>query len=381
MGKYTLKCKMCGKHFEHYNETALFCSRDCYREYIQQTKKCKDIVCCICQTRFRQKRPEQVFCSVECRAKSTENKRECQCEYCGELFLRKESEVLKNNRHYCSDDCRMKAISWKQEDVNLLIKNFNTMSYKEMTDIFSFPKTIDEIKRKAIYIGLTSSRHWTGEEIEILVKNYSIKPMREIMKLLPNRTRTAILGQARTQNLKSFFYLNHLYSQEEDGYLKQHYLEETNQELGKKLNRSPHSIGQRLRVLGLHRPLEICNYQNLYDYTRQRLVPWRNGVREKNDYTCEITGVRSNIVVHHIRGFNLLFDEAIEMLEFPLYENMSMYNQIQLDEFLDTFLNLQEYYKQYICINEEIHKKFHSIYGYGNNTQEQWDEFINKYYK
>ena len=94
-----------------------------------------------------------------------------------------------------------------------------------------------------------------------------------------------------------------------------------------------------------------------------------------------IYGVRSNIIVHHIRGFNLLFDEVIEMLEFPLYEDMSMYNQTQLDDFLDTFLNLQEYYHQYVCINEEIHKEFHKIYGYGNNTQEQWNEFINKYYK
>lgn len=381
MGKYTLECKMCGKHFENYNETTLFCSRDCYREYVRINGKCKDIICPICKTKFKQKRPEQVFCSVECRVKSTENKKECECEYCGELFYRKESEVLKNKHHYCSDDCRIKATSWNQEDVKLLIKNFNIMSYKEMTNIFSSPKTIDEIKRKAVYIGLTSSRCWTSDEVEILIKNYSIKPMHEIMKLLPNRTRCAILGQARTQNLKSFFYLNHLYSQEEDEYLKQHYLEETNQELGDKLNRSPYGIEQRLRVLDLHRPLEICNYQNLYYYIRQRLVPWRNSVREKNNYTCEITGVRSNIIVHHIRGFNLLFDEVIEMLEFPLYENMSMYNQVQLDEFLDTFLSLQEHYQQYICINEEIHKEFHKIYGYGSNTQEQWDEFINKYYK
>ena len=97
MGKYTLECKMCGKHFENYNEKTLFCSRDCYREYVRITGKCKDIICPICKTKFKQKRPEQVFCSVECRAKSTENKKECKCEYCGELFYRlikKESVVV-----------------------------------------------------------------------------------------------------------------------------------------------------------------------------------------------------------------------------------------------------------------------------------------------
>ena len=333
MGKYTLECKMCGKHFENYNKTTSFCSRDCYKKYIEQNGKCKDVICPICKTKFKQKRPEQVFCGVECRAKSTENKKECKCEYCGKLFYRKESEVLKNKHHYCSDDCRIKATSWSQEDINLLIKNFNIMPYKEMTNIFSSPKTVDEIKRKAVYIGLTSSRCWTNDEIEILIKNYPIKPMGEMVKLLPNRTRIAILRQAQIQGLKSFFYLNHLYSQDEDNYLKQHYLEFTNEELGNKLHRSSKGVAQRLRILNLHRPLEICNYQNLQSYIRQRLVTWKNKVRESNGYVCEVTGVKSNIIVHHIRGFNLLFDEVIETLDFPSYEDMSMYSQTQLYEF------------------------------------------------
>lgn len=104
-------------------------------------------------------------------------------------------------------------------------------------------------------------------------------------------------------------------------------------------------------------------------------------MEKKNNYTCEITGERSNIVVHHIRGFNLLFDEVVEILDFPIYDNISLYTQNQLDEFLETFLELQDYYHQYICISERVHKEFHKIYGYGNNTQEQWDKFINKYYK
>ena len=161
--------------------------------------------------------------------------------------------------------------------------------------------------------------------------------MSEIMELLPNRTRASILGQARVRKLKSFFYLNHLYSQDEDEYLKEHYLEENNQELGNKLNRSPKGVEQRLRILNLHRPLEICNYQNLQCYIRQRLVTWRDSIRQKNNYTCEITGERSNIVIHHIRGFNLLFDEVVEILDFPIYDNIFLYTQNQLDEFLETF--------------------------------------------
>lgn len=39
----------------------------------------------------------------------------------------------------------------------------------------------------------------------------------------------------------------------------------------------------------------------------------------------------------------------------------------------------QEYYGAYVCINEEVHKSFHHIYGYGDNTQEQWDSFVSQY--
>lgn len=72
--------------------------------------------------------------------------------------------------------------------------------------------------------------------------------------------------------------------------------------------------------------------------------------------------------------------ETIELLNFPLYEDLDLYSQVELDLFIQTFLDLQEYYGEYICITEDIHKLYHSIYGYGDNTREQWDEFVNNYY-
>ena len=147
------------------------------------------------------------------------------------------------------------------------------------------------------------------------------------------------------------------------------------------MNRSPQGIAEHLLVLNLHRPTEIDNYKTLKKYVICRLTPWRDKVRELNNYTCFLTGVKTNIIVHHIRGFNLLFYETIENLNFPTYDDISEYSQNQLDEFLNEFLEVQESYNSYICINEDIHRKFHKEYGYGDNTEEQWNEFVNKYYK
>lgn len=381
MAKHMCKCKMCGKEFESYDENSQYCSRSCYITYRKKNGKLKDVVCPICQKTFRQTYPDQIFCSVECRVKATEDKLECTCEYCGKVFSRIRSEVEKNKHHYCSNVCRMNAMYWVLEDVEILKENFGKIKYKDMVNLFSKYRDVDEIKRKAISLGLTSSREWTKEEIDILICNYSNKPMSEVMKLLPNRTRSSILGQAKTQNLKSFYYLSRKYTQEENNYLKENYLTKTNKELAEHLNRNESGIAQHLLVLSLYRPNDRSGYNDLAEYIRGRLIIWTKQIKRNNNFTCALTGVRSNIIVHHIRSFNLILDEAIHQINFPIYDNVNDYTDEQLNQIFDTFYNLQESYKNYVCLTESVHKQFHSIYGYGDNTEEQWKEFVDTYYK
>ena len=68
---------------------------------------------------------------------------------------------------------------------------------------------------------------------------------------------------------------------------------------------------------------------------------------KRDKYTCQITGKKSfgDIVVHHINGYN--WDK----------ENRTNINNG-------------------ITLNQEIHKEFHKLYGKGNNTKEQFNQFI-----
>lgn len=381
MSKYVHKCQMCGEEFVNDYKDAKFCSRQCYENFRQENRKLKNRQCPICGKDFQPSYFGQIFCGVKCRVISTENKVECTCGYCGKIFQRIKSEVDKNKHHYCSEDCKKKAMWWSEEDIEVLRNNYGKTSYKEIAELLSEHRSIKGIRQKAISIGLTSSRAWSDEEVQVLIENYSIKPMDEVMKLLPTRSQSSILRQANACDLKSFFYLNHIYNKDEDEYLIANYLEKSNDELGAYLHRSSNGIAQHLRVLNLYRPTVIDSYNDLTSYIRSRLASWKEAVRKENNYTCELTGKRSNVIVHHIRGFNLLMNETIEVLSFPIYENISEYSQQELDVFLETFLQIQESYHSYICIHEEVHKKFHSIYGYGNNTQEQWNSFVDTYYK
>ena len=73
-------------------------------------------------------------------------------------------------------------------------------------------------------------------------------------------------------------------------------------------------------------------------------------IMERDNYTCQLTGDRnSHHNVHHLNGFDKFIDE-------------------RLDE------------RNAITLSENIHKEFHQMYGYGNNTKEQFYEFVDILY-
>ena len=68
---------------------------------------------------------------------------------------------------------------------------------------------------------------------------------------------------------------------------------------------------------------------------------------ERDNYTCQVTGIRGgDLVVHHLYSYN-------------------------------KYYCLRTAIENGITVSKDIHDLFHSIYGYGDNTLEQWEEFIN----
>ncbi|MCM1167513.1 MAG: hypothetical protein NC401_16030, partial [Ruminococcus sp.] len=205
--------------------------------------------------------------------------------------------------------------------------------------------------------------------------------MGEVLALLPERTLPSVIGKARTLNLQSWFYTTRIYSPQDIQYLRDNYLTKTDEELALDLNRDTHGVEQKLRNIGLYRPFEIKKdgYKNLEVFVRSNIHTWTQNMKKLNNYTCCVTGKRSNIILHHCRSFNLLFQETIDALNFGIKDNFSEYTDDELNLFADTFSDLQEYYGEYVCINETVHKLFHKCYGYGDNTIEQWNEFVENY--
>lgn len=75
---------------------------------------------------------------------------------------------------------------------------------------------------------------------------------------------------------------------------------------------------------------------------------WRKACLERDNFTCQKTGINGgDLVIHHLNNFS----------EFP-----------ELIFSIDNGITL----------NEKVHIEFHKMYGFKNNTKEQMNEFLIK---
>ena len=86
------------------------------------------------------------------------------------------------------------------------------------------------------------------------------------------------------------------------------------------------------------------------DRKKRRLIPeyneWKNKVKERDNYTCKVCGKHGGkLCSHHLDGYNWCKEKRFDV------ENG-------------------------VCLCDECHTKFHNRYGRGNNTKEQFKEFI-----
>lgn len=378
-------CTHCGKEYKitrAFGDIQKFCSKECYIEYKNSHSKKREVECKYCGKPFKTLHPNQKYCSRECAGKGQRNRVACTCKNCGKQFERIKSEVDKNKRHYCSIDCKLQDIKWNQHDLDILRKYYNKIDNKDIQKKLSKHWSITALRAKSQILGLGKDRKWSKDEIELFKEVYPTKPLNEVLKLFPERTETSLFKQGQLLGITSKFYNDRTYTDEELNFYINNYLTMSDQELYEKFNRhTPYAIHQKLYNLGYTRPYEIKKdgYTSLARFVRERLSMWKKDVREYYNYTCCLTGSHSNIVIHHCRGFSLLFDETVEILNFEIKDDFSDYTDEELLKFVDKFMEIQDYYNSYICISEDVHKLFHRIYGYGDNTEEQWNEFVKDY--
>jgi len=115
---------------------------------------------------------------------------------------------------------------------------------------------------------------------------------------------------------------------------------------------------------------------NLHEYLREHMIAWKQDSFEYGNYTCVISNIRGGqLIIHHLYGFDQILRETMDSLNLPIYQEINKYADDELKSIETLCLELHYKYGLGVCICTEEHILFHSIYGYGNNTPEQFEEF------
>jgi len=114
-------------------------------------------------------------------------------------------------------------------------------------------------------------------------------------------------------------------------------------------------------------------------YLRGKITPWREDSIKKWNNICVITGKPADDV-HHLYSFHLIVEETFQELKMEIKPRVEDYTQEELKRLSEKCLEIHYRYPLGVCLTNEIHNLFHSIYGYGDNTPEQFEEFKTRYY-
>lgn len=146
------------------------------------------------------------------------------------------------------------------------------------------------------------------------------------------------------------------------------------------LSKSPAGCPEcgRELVLGENHHMWEGGISHLHSYVRSYLNEWKGNTLTHYDNNCIISG-DPYYAIHHLYGFNMILEEALNNLCLDVYPEISMYSHEDLDSIIDECKDLHSKYGYGVPLSENIHDLFHNLYGYGNNTPEQFEEFKIRY--
>jgi len=115
------------------------------------------------------------------------------------------------------------------------------------------------------------------------------------------------------------------------------------------------------------------------DFLRSSIREWKISSFKKYDYKCILSGKGNNLIIHHLYSFNTIVKEVFNNLHIPIYKEINQYSTSELNELSEECLNLHYKYGLGVCLTEEVHKLFHKVYGLGDNTYQQFEEFTYRF--
>ena len=96
------------------------------------------------------------------------------------------------------------------------------------------------------------------------------------------------------------------------------------------------------------------------------------------DYKCVLTGDKFDNI-HHLYGFNLILRDVVNEIGFELKDTTGGYTDDDLEVLVNRIILEHQKHPLGVCLRRDVHILFHSLYGAGDNTVDQFEEFRDRY--
>ena len=108
---------------------------------------------------------------------------------------------------------------------------------------------------------------------------------------------------------------------------------------------------------------------------RSYIKDWIRNSAEFCKCKCVLSGDQI-YVVHHTKSFSEIIDDVFNITNIQIKNNIEDYSNDEILILNDCISMLHEFYGYGACLNENIHKLFHSVYGYKEFTSYDFLDFI-----
>ena len=98
-----------------------------------------------------------------------------------------------------------------------------------------------------------------------------------------------------------------------------------------------------------------------------------------SDYKSILSGKPFNHIHHVNKNFSEILELTFKISNIEIKETIEEYSSEELEKLEKICLMLHYLFGPGVCLTEEEHKLFHSLYGKHDNTKEQFEEFKHRF--
>ena len=118
---------------------------------------------------------------------------------------------------------------------------------------------------------------------------------------------------------------------------------------------------------------------SIANHLRKYIKPWKTYSMEYSDYKSILSGKPFKHIHHVNKNFSEILELTFKISNIEVKETIEEYTSEELEKLEKICLMLHCFFGPGVCLTEEEHKLFHSLYGKHDNTKEQFEEFKHRF--